>query len=137
MRVIAGSARGRKLAAPRGDKTRPTPDRVREALFSILAPEVPGARVLDLFRGTGALGIEALSRGAAAATFVEKDRATVALLRTNLAVVPDASTRVVEQSVQRAMSQLEAPFDAPGPSNVFCELLVQFAREPIAQRPGG
>ena len=84
MRVIAGSARGRPLKAPRGTSVRPTTDRVREAMFSSLAPVVPHARVLDLFAGTGALGIEALSRGAAAATFVERDAATAALLTENL-----------------------------------------------------
>ena len=111
MRVIAGSARGRKLAAPRGDKTRPTPDRVREALFSILAPNLPDARVLDLFAGTGALGIEALSRGALSATFVEKDRSTVTLLRENLGLLPGASTEVVTLPVERALAGLEGQFD--------------------------
>ncbi len=87
MRVIGGKARGRRLAAPRGKGTRPTPDRVREALFSILGADVPGARVLDLFAGTGALGIEALSRGASGATFVEQDRRVVEVLRQNLKVL--------------------------------------------------
>src|SRR5512136_2612918 len=84
MRVIAGTARGRKLLCPPGRAVRPTPDRVREALFSILGEAVPGARVADLFAGTGALGLEALSRGAASALFVEKDRRTAELLRRNL-----------------------------------------------------
>lgn len=78
MRVIAGTHRGRPIRAPRGRDVRPTSDRVREALFSILGDAVPGARVLDLFAGTGALGIEALSRGAAGATFVDEDTAAVA-----------------------------------------------------------
>ncbi len=85
MRVIAGTARGRPLLCPPGRGTRPTPDRVREALFSILGDTVRGARVLDLFAGTGALGIEALSRGAERAVFVESDRGAVELLRRNLA----------------------------------------------------
>ena len=72
MRVIAGTYGGRRLQAPPGTDTRPTADRVREALFSILGDRVHGARVLDLFAGSGALGIEALSRGAAEATFVDK-----------------------------------------------------------------
>ncbi|HVL95405.1 MAG TPA: 16S rRNA (guanine(966)-N(2))-methyltransferase RsmD [Solirubrobacteraceae bacterium] len=84
MRVIAGDHRGRRLTAPRGEATRPTSDRVREALFSILGPRVAGARVLDLFAGSGALGIEALSRGAAEATFVDSDAAAVRAIRTNL-----------------------------------------------------
>src|SRR5687768_34050 len=71
MRVIAGSAGGRRLVAPPGSGTRPTADRVREALFSILGPPEPGAAVLDLFAGAGTLGIEALSRGAARAVFVD------------------------------------------------------------------
>src|ERR671914_22179 len=85
MRVIAGRYGGRRLQAPPGDATRPTSDRVREALFSVLGPRVDGARVLDLFAGSGALGIEALSRGAAAATFVETAPAALKALRANLA----------------------------------------------------
>lgn len=84
MRVIAGSAGGRRLVAPRGTVARPTSDRVREAMFSSLAPDVPGASVLDLFAGTGALGIEALSRGASDATFVEQNDSVLAALRSNL-----------------------------------------------------
>ena len=84
MRVVAGAYGGRRLRAPRGRMTRPTSDRVREALFSTLGDRVAGAHVLDLYAGSGALGIEALSRGAASATFIERDRATVAVLRANL-----------------------------------------------------
>jgi 16S rRNA (guanine966-N2)-methyltransferase len=83
MRVIAGTYRGASLKAPRGERTRPTSDRVREALFSILA-SVQDARVLDLFAGSGALGIEALSRGAASATFVDSAAPAVAVVRENL-----------------------------------------------------
>lgn len=85
MRVIAGTARGHRLTAPPGRGVRPTADRVREALFSSLAAAVPGARVLDLFAGSGALGIEALSRGAAHATLVERDRSAAAVVDANLA----------------------------------------------------
>jgi 16S rRNA (guanine966-N2)-methyltransferase len=84
-RIIAGEFGGRRLAVPRGRTTRPTADRVREAWMSILAPRLPGARVLDLFAGTGALGLEALSRGAAAADFVEQAPAVLTLLRRNIA----------------------------------------------------
>jgi 16S rRNA (guanine966-N2)-methyltransferase len=85
MRVIAGRLGGRRLKAPKGrSTTRPTSDRVREALFSMLG-DLREAVVLDLFAGTGALGIEALSRGAARAVFVERDAAAVAVLRANLA----------------------------------------------------
>jgi 16S rRNA (guanine966-N2)-methyltransferase len=93
MRVIAGSLGGRRLTAPRGRDTRPTSDRVREALFSILEP-VQGARVLDLFAGSGALAIEALSRGAAAATLVEPAPAALGAIRANLAALGlDAEVR--------------------------------------------
>ena len=84
MRVIGGSARGRRLLAPRGRETRPTPDRVREALFNILGDTVRKTLVLDLFAGTVALGIEALSRGASAAVFVESAAPTVGYIRRNL-----------------------------------------------------
>jgi 16S rRNA (guanine(966)-N(2))-methyltransferase RsmD len=84
MRVIAGRHGGRRLQAPAGDATRPTSDRVREALFSILGDRVRGARVLDLYAGSGALGIEALSRGAASATFVDDAPTAVRVLRDNL-----------------------------------------------------
>ena len=84
MRVIAGSAGGIPLVCPKGDHIRPTMDQVRAAIFSSLAESIPEARVLDLFAGTGGMGIEALSRGAAAATFVERDRKTIDCLRRNL-----------------------------------------------------
>jgi 16S rRNA (guanine966-N2)-methyltransferase len=84
MRVIAGQYGGRRLQAPPGDATRPTSDRVREALFSVLGARVDGARVLDLFAGSGALGIEALSRGAAEATFVDSAPASIRAVRANL-----------------------------------------------------
>ena len=84
MRVIAGSHRGRKLSGPQGTALRPTSDKVREAIFSILGAHVPGGRFLDLYAGTGAVGIEALSRGAAAVTFVESDPTAIQLLRKNL-----------------------------------------------------
>ena len=87
MRVVAGTARGRRLAAPPGAVTRPTPDRVREAVFNSLHSlgVLPGCRVLDLYAGTGAMGIEALSRGASAAVFVERHPEALAALRANLA----------------------------------------------------
>jgi len=84
MRVVAGTHRGRVLKAPKGEQTRPTSDRVREALFSILADSVEQASVLDLFAGSGALGIEALSRGAASATFVDNAHAAIAAIDGNL-----------------------------------------------------
>jgi 16S rRNA (guanine966-N2)-methyltransferase len=84
MRVIAGSARGLRLAAPRDPKTRPISDKVKESLFGAIGSRVVNARVLDLYAGSGAVGIEALSRGAAQATFVERGRPAVAVIRENL-----------------------------------------------------
>jgi len=84
MRIIAGTAGGRRLRAPKGDATRPTADRVREALFNILVSRGdPPERVLDLYAGSGALGLEALSRGAKHALFVEEDVKTVEIIRAN------------------------------------------------------
>lgn len=86
MRVIAGRFKGRRLTAPSWEGVRPTSDKVRETLFNILAARVEGARVLDGYAGTGAVGIEALSRGAAHVSFVERDRRAVSLIRSNLAI---------------------------------------------------
>ena len=99
MRIIAGRHRGRILAAPPGDDIRPTSDRVREALFNILAhgkfaaggPAYAGVRVLDAFAGTGALGLEALSRGAAQAAFIENRRAALPILRQNIAALGETA----------------------------------------------
>ena len=96
MRIIAGAWRGRKLDAPAGLATRPTADRVRETLFSMLVSRLgsfEGLRVADLFAGSGALGFEALSRGAAAATFVDQDRTAVAAIKANAARL-DALERI-------------------------------------------
>ena len=87
MRVVAGAYGGRRLVAPPGDATRPTSDRVREALFSVLGPSIGGARVLDLYAGSGALGIEALSRGAGAAVFVDRSPPAIKAIRANLAAL--------------------------------------------------
>jgi 16S rRNA (guanine966-N2)-methyltransferase len=84
VRIVAGEYRGRRLVVPRDGRVRPTGDRVREAWMSILAPELPGGRVLDLFAGSGALGLEALSRGASHATFVELAPASLEALRANI-----------------------------------------------------
>jgi 16S rRNA (guanine966-N2)-methyltransferase len=106
LRVVAGRHRGRRLKAPPGRRTRPTSDRVREALFSILGPaRVEGARVLDLFAGSGALGLEALSRGAASVTFVESDRRAAAAIRNNLAALEEEA----EIAVRDALAWLRSP----------------------------
>ena len=107
MRVIAGTAGGRRLEAPKGMLTRPTPDRVREALFSILYDRAVDARVLDVFAGTGALGIEALSRGAAYAVFVEQDVQTANLVRKNVQALGfDDRAKVVAEPASRAIEGL-------------------------------
>jgi len=103
MRVIAGELGGRRLQAPRGLATRPTAERVREALFSMLGP-LADALVLDLFAGSGALGIEALSRGAAHATFVERAPGALAALRANLAALELAErSRVISGDALAAL----------------------------------
>jgi 16S rRNA (guanine966-N2)-methyltransferase len=114
MRVVAGEFKGRRLQTARGTRTRPTADRVREALFSMLG-DVSGARVLDLYAGSGALGIEALSRGAESAVFVERDQAALAALRRNLDAV-GARAEVRRQDVLRFLARPEGTFDL-----VFCD----------------
>ena len=84
MRVITGTARGRRLKSPENDAIRPTTDKVKESLFNILQFDIEGRRVLDLFAGTGQLGIECLSRGAASAVFVDSERRSLAVVRENL-----------------------------------------------------
>ena len=87
MRIVAGRWRGRRIEAPPGSSVRPTLDRVREAWMSILQMNIPGAKVLDLFAGSGALGLECLSRGAASADFVENNPRSLALLRKNIGIL--------------------------------------------------
>jgi 16S rRNA (guanine966-N2)-methyltransferase len=87
MRIIAGEFRGRKLLPPAGDVTRPVTDRVKQSLFDILSPQIEAARVYDCFAGTGSMGLECLSRGAAHATFFEADRSAVERLKKNIAAV--------------------------------------------------
>ena len=105
MRIIAGEWRGRKLAAPKGEATRPTADRARETLFAMLTSRLgdfEGLQVADLFAGSGALGLEALSRGAASCLFVEQDRAAVDVIRANIAALgAGAKTRVEAGSVMQ------------------------------------
>jgi 16S rRNA (guanine966-N2)-methyltransferase len=87
LRIVAGRWRGRRISAPSGSQVRPTLDRVREAWMSILQFDLPGARVLDLYAGSGALGLEALSRGAISADFVEKNPKSVRTLEENIAAL--------------------------------------------------
>lgn len=113
MRIIAGQWRGRPLAAPKGDATRPTADRTREALFSMLASRLgsfEGLAVADLFAGSGALGLEALSRGAATCLFVEQDRPALDVLRANIATFAATGAEVRAGSVM-ALGPARAPLD--------------------------
>jgi 16S rRNA (guanine966-N2)-methyltransferase len=118
MRVVAGSARGRRLVAPRGTATRPTSDRVRESVFDLLASRggVEGDRVLDLFAGTGAMGIEALSRGASEAVFVEWDRGAAAAIEANLRTTGLGPGRVVRRDVRTFLAGDPGRFDL-----AFCD----------------
>lgn len=117
MRIIAGVHKGRTLKAPTWEGLRPTSDRLRETLFNVIAARVPGARVLDVYAGTGALGIEALSRGAAHVTFIEADRRAQALVAENLARCGIAEGCVIiRASAPRACERLGSspsfvPFD--------------------------
>src|SRR5690606_10877069 len=118
MRIVGGTHRGLALAAPppgKGD-IRPTSDRVRESLFNLLAhgpygDPVAGARVLDLFAGTGALGLEALSRGAASATLIDQGRAALDLLRRNVARIGGEQAQVIARDATRLGPNLGTPFD--------------------------
>lgn len=117
MRIIAGRYRGRKLKSPPSSQTRPTSDRLRETLFNILTPRIKGARFLDLCAGTGAVGIEALSRGASYVTFVDKSRKMCELIQANLdaldveqsevAIVADDALSFLRHFVKKG----EQPFD--------------------------
>ncbi len=114
MRVIAGTAGGLRLATLPGSATRPTLDRVRESLFAILAPRLEGARVLDLYAGTGALGIEALSRGAASCRFVDAEPRALSVVRENLRRTRlETAAEVSRLRLPGGLAQLrsEGPYD--------------------------
>ena len=116
MRVIAGMLKGRRLKPPTWDGLRPTSDKLRETLFNILAPRIAGARVLDGYSGTGALGIEAISRGAARVTFVDSDRRAQALIAENIAQCGvKGGYAIIRATVAAAIDDLGAtpaePFD--------------------------
>lgn len=126
MRVITGVARGIQLKTPEGLQTRPTSDRVKEACFSIIQFDIPGARVLDLFGGTGQLGIEALSRGAKSAVFVDASNKACALIRENLKRTKlDQQSRVVCSDylsyLKRSGEKFDIIFLDPPYAEVFLE----------------
>lgn len=142
MRIIAGEFGGRRLGTPPGEGTRPMLDRVREAVFSTLGDRVPGAHVLDLFAGTGSLGLEALSRGASHVRFFESDRRMAAVLRANVqALGVEERCEVIVRDALDARSWGEGPFDllfldppypvvreGPGRKRVLAALQTWFTR---------
>jgi 16S rRNA (guanine(966)-N(2))-methyltransferase RsmD len=143
VRIVGGRWGGRRLSAPRGSATRPTSDRVREALFAVLADRVVGARVLDLCAGSGALGLEALSRGAAHVTFVERDRRTADVIRANAAAlrVSPHAHRIRVEPARRALRDAAQTFDLvlcdPPWSDVSAVAADLFAAAPRLLDPRG
>ena len=142
MRVIAGTARGVQLKTPEGMQTRPTIDRVKEALFSIIHFDIPGAKVLDLFGGTGQLGIEALSRGAACATFVDQSDTACKLIKENLRRTKfDQKGRVVRgdylEYLSRCREQYDIIFLDPPYAEVFLENALKRITEIDILQSGG
>lgn len=134
MRVITGSARGVALKTPEGLQTRPTTDRVKEALFSIIHFDIPGARVLDLFGGTGQLGIEALSRGAASATFVDQSDAACRLIRENLKRTKfEQKGRVVRSDYLEYLSRCREQYDIILLDPPYAEVFLENALKRIAE----
>lgn len=114
MRIVAGEWRGRKLVAPKGDLTRPTGDRTRETLFSMLASRLgsfEGLSVADLFAGSGALGLEALSRGAASCLFVEQDSAAIKAIRANIEALEARARSTVQQASVMSLGPAKQPHD--------------------------
>jgi len=141
MRVVAGRLEGRRLRTVPGSTTRPTSDRVREALFSVLGDRVAGARVLDLFAGTGALAIEALSRGAASAVLVEPAPRATAVIRANLEALGLVGPAVVRRTKAEVYlrGQRDGPFDLvfldppyARPVGLLAGLLDRLARSALA-----
>jgi 16S rRNA (guanine966-N2)-methyltransferase len=140
LRIIAGEFRGRRLKTPAGRAVRPTGDRVKEAWFSILQQSIPGARVLDLFAGSGALGFEALSRGAVSVDFVESHKASLAAIRDNAATL-NAKARVTihRSDAMRFAARLQpggydvAFADPPYAGDEAAELAQLFRKTPFAR----
>ena len=142
MRVITGKARGIQLKTPEGMQTRPTADRVKEALFSIIHFDIPGAAVLDLFGGTGQLGIEALSRGAKSAVFVDAREDACRLIRENLKRTKlESDARVVRSDYLDYLSRSREQFDIilldPPYAEVFLENALKRITEIDILRSGG
>ena len=142
MRVITGKARGVQLKTPEGMQTRPTADRVKEALFSIINFDIPGADVLDLFGGTGQLGIEALSRGAKSAVFVDHSEQACRLIRENLKRTKlEQEGRVIRGDYMDYLSRCREKYDIilldPPYAEVFLENALKRITEIDILRSGG
>lgn len=135
LRIIGGSWRGRRLRFPPAAQIRPTPDRVRETLFNWLGAYVRGARCLDLFAGSGALGLEALSRGAAQVTFVERDRLAVRELRKHLAEWGATGAEVVEMDALRFLEESPRPLDIVFLDPPFASDLLVASAQLLETRP--
>ncbi len=134
MRVITGKARGVQLKTPDGMQTRPTTNRVKEALFSIIQFEIPGARVLDLFGGTGQLGIEALSRGAQSAVFVDAGEPACRLIRENLRRTKfEKEGRVVRSDYLAYLSRCTERFDIVFLDPPYAEVFLENALKRITE----
>ena len=134
MRVVAGKAKGVILKTPDGMKTRPTADRVKEAMFSIIQFNLPGARVLDLFGGTGQLGIEALSRGANAAVFVDESATACALIRENLKRTKfDSLAKVVRSDYLSYLKSTTEKFDVILLDPPYAEVFLENALKTITE----
>jgi 16S rRNA (guanine966-N2)-methyltransferase len=110
MRIIAGIAKRRRILGPPGGTTRPMTDRMRESLFSSIADHIPGSTIVDLYAGSGSMGLEALSRGAGSVTFVERDRKAIHVLRANIETV-DLGGTVIAGDVGRFLEQATDRFD--------------------------
>ena len=145
MRVISGTARGKKLKSPEGQDVRPTLDRIKEDLFNIIGPSIRGARVLDLFAGSGALGIEALSRGADQAIFVDKSKKSLKLSKENLqntGLIERAT--LMEADAERAIERLSDQgeifdyifIDPPYQLLIAEKILQKLVKYPIIQENG-
>jgi 16S rRNA (guanine(966)-N(2))-methyltransferase RsmD len=145
-RIIGGQGKGRRLKTPAGDSTRPTAARVRQTLFDILAPEVPGCRFLDAFAGSGGIGLEALSRGASVVVLVELGTAAASVLRENVRALAAAGgeARVYRQDTRVALAGLSATgesfdviyLDPPYDSHLY-EPLLEMIGEKGLLAPGG
>lgn len=134
MRVITGSAKGVRLKTPEGVNTRPTAERVKEALFSAIQEEIPGACVLDLFGGTGQLGIEALSRGAKSAVFVDKDKAACDLIRENLRKTKlDGQGSVLRADYLTYLTSARQKFDLVFLDPPYAEVFLETALKRISE----